>query len=140
MCHLLTLVLFQTKVEQYDLMLRSTVLCWTQKKVSWRTKQLLVPIDFHSKERNAMEVNETINCLITSILQNIIFYVQHERETNKGLELQEGDLYDDGFHFWVNYPFKLILSSGHVFSLAICLSVSFQLLINTFIQNWRSYF
>ncbi len=108
MCHLLTLVLFQTKVEQYDLMLRSTVLCWTQKKVSWRTKQLLVPIDFHSKERNAMEVNETINCLITSILQNIFFYVQHERYTHTGLEWQEGDLYDDGFHFWVNYPFKLI--------------------------------
>ncbi len=49
-------------------------------------KQLLVPIDVHSKERNAMEVNETINCLITSILQNIFFFVQHKRETHTFLE------------------------------------------------------
>ncbi len=29
----------------------------TQKKIFWGTKQLLVPIDFHSRERNTIEVN-----------------------------------------------------------------------------------
>ncbi len=39
--HLLTLMSFQT-----------------QKNIFWRTKQLLVPIDFHSRERNTMEVDQ----------------------------------------------------------------------------------
>ncbi len=33
----------------------------------------------------------TINCLITSILQNIFFYVQHKKETHTGLEWHEGE-------------------------------------------------
>ncbi len=32
----------------------------------------------------------TINCLITSILQNI-FYVQQQKETHAGLEQHEGE-------------------------------------------------
>ncbi len=33
----------------------------------------------------------TINCLITSILQNIFFYDQHKKETYTGLERHEGE-------------------------------------------------
>ncbi len=33
----------------------------------------------------------TINCLITSILQNIFFYDQHKKETHTGLEKHEGE-------------------------------------------------
>jgi len=32
----------------------------------------------------------TINCLITSILQSILFYVQNKKETHTGLERHEG--------------------------------------------------
>ncbi len=32
----------------------------------------------------------TINCLITSILQNIFFYVRHKKDTHTGLEQHEG--------------------------------------------------
>ncbi len=31
----------------------------------------------------------TNNCLIASILQNILFYVQHKKETHTGLEQHE---------------------------------------------------
>jgi len=44
-----------------------------------------------------------VNCLITNILQNILFCVQQKKETHKGLEQNEGE----HFHFSVNYPFKL---------------------------------
>ncbi len=57
----------------------------------WRTKQLLIPIDFRSVERNTMESTETINCLITSIPQNILFYVKHKKETHTSLERHEGE-------------------------------------------------
>ncbi len=33
----------------------------------------------------------TTNCLITSILQNIFFCVQHKKETHGGLGLLEGE-------------------------------------------------
>ncbi len=33
------------------------------------------PIDFHGMAKNTMEVNGTWNCLVTNILQNILFYV-----------------------------------------------------------------
>ncbi len=60
-------------------------LCWTQNKIFWRTKQLLVTTD--SRERNAMEVNG----VIASIFQNIFFCVQHKKETHTGLERPEGE-------------------------------------------------
>ncbi len=41
----------------------------------------------------------TINCLITSILQNI-FYVQHKKETHRGLEWHEGEEMITEFSFW----------------------------------------
>ncbi len=31
------------------------------------------------------------NCLITSFLQNIFFYVQHKKDTDTGLERHEGE-------------------------------------------------
>ncbi len=34
---------------------------------------------------------ETINWLITSLLQNILFYVQHKKEAHTGLERLEGE-------------------------------------------------
>ncbi len=33
----------------------------------------------------------TINCLITNILQNILFYLQQKKETHTGLERHEGE-------------------------------------------------
>ncbi len=33
------------------------------------------PIDFHGMDKNIMKANGTINCLVTNILQNILFYV-----------------------------------------------------------------
>ncbi len=55
----------------------------------------------------------TVNCLITSILQNILFYVQVRNKYRFGTTLRMSD-----FHFWVNshfsqfsflseYPFKM---------------------------------
>ncbi len=49
---------------------------------------------------------ETINCLIASILQNILFCVQQKKETHTGLEWHEQWQY---FYFWVNYLFKKYL-------------------------------
>ncbi len=60
-------------------------------KEFWRTKQLLVPIDFHSREINTMEVNGDHQLFDYSILQNIFFYVQQKRETHTGLEQHEGE-------------------------------------------------
>ncbi len=49
----------------------------------------------------------TNNCLIISILQNILFYIQHKKETHTGLEQHEHEyLMKTYFHFWVNYSFK----------------------------------
>ncbi len=56
----------------------------------WRTKELLVPNDFHSRERNTMEVNGH-QLFDYSILPNIFFYVQHKKETHTGLERLEGE-------------------------------------------------
>ncbi len=33
----------------------------------------------------------TVNCLITSILQNILIYVEHKKESHTGLERHEGE-------------------------------------------------
>ncbi len=53
--------------------------CWTQKKVFWR---MLVATDFHSmKTKTLWKSMATSNCLVSSILQNIIFCLeQHEGE------------------------------------------------------------
>ncbi len=51
-----------------------------------RTEELLVPIDFHSRERKSMG---TINSLITSILQNN--FCSTYKETYTGLEQHEGE-------------------------------------------------
>ncbi len=34
-----------------------------------------VPIDFHCMDKNTMEVNVNRNCLVSNILQNILFSV-----------------------------------------------------------------
>ncbi len=47
----------------------------------------MVPIDFHSSEINTMEVNGDHQL----ILQNILFHVQHKKETHTGLERHEGE-------------------------------------------------
>ncbi len=46
------------------------------KKIFWRmwvTKQMLVHIDFDSREKNTMEVTVNSNCLVFHILQNSIY-------------------------------------------------------------------
>ncbi len=40
------------------------------------------------------------NCLITSIVPNILFCIQQQKESHTGLEQQQH------FHFWVNYSSK----------------------------------
>ncbi len=40
------------------------------------------------------------NCLITSIVPNILFCIQQQKETNTGLEQQQN------LNFWVNYSSK----------------------------------
>ncbi len=50
-------------------------------------EQCILPIDFHSREINTMEVNGE-DCLA---LQNIFFCVQHKKETYTGLERHEGE-------------------------------------------------
>ncbi len=45
--------------------------------IFWRmlvTKQLLVAIDFYSREENNIEAMETSNCMLTKIIQNILFF------------------------------------------------------------------
>ncbi len=51
-------------------------------------KQLLVPIDFHSRERISYGSQWGPS---TSILQNIFFCVHHKKETYTGLEWHEGE-------------------------------------------------
>ncbi len=46
------------------------------------TKQLLVPTDFDSRKKNIWKSVGTSNCLVTHILQNILFCVQH-KNTNE---------------------------------------------------------
>ncbi len=41
----------------------------------WVLSQLLVATDFHSREKNTIEANGTRNCLVTNILQNIVYTV-----------------------------------------------------------------
>ncbi len=53
------------------------------------TKQLLVAIDCHSIIFHSMEVSG--RCLVTNILQNIIFCDQQKKETSTGLEQTEGE-------------------------------------------------
>ncbi len=72
--HLLTIISFLSYVEH-------------EKKDILKNQQLLVPIDYGRLWKSM----GTINCLITSILQNIFFYVQHKKETHTGLERNEGE-------------------------------------------------
>ncbi len=41
-------------------------------------------------EFNKKKKMDASNCLVTNVLQNILFYVQHEKETQTGLEQLEG--------------------------------------------------
>ncbi len=56
----------------------------------WRIKQMLVPIDFHSRERNTIEVNRDHKLFDYQHSSNI-FYVQQQKETRTGLEQHEGE-------------------------------------------------
>ncbi len=47
--------------------------------------------DFHSMEKNTMEVNGYQQLLVTNILQNIFFCVQQNKEIHTGLEQHEGE-------------------------------------------------
>jgi len=50
--------------------------------------------------------------LIINIIQNILFLVQQKKETHKGLEQHKGEymMTEFSFFFWVNYPFKDLLT------------------------------
>ncbi len=48
----------------------------------------------------------TVNCLITSTLQNILIYVQHKKETHTGLERHEGEQMMTTFSFLGTIPLK----------------------------------
>ncbi len=75
----------------------------------------------------------TINCLITSILQNIFFYFQHNKETHTGLE---------NVHFWVNDPFKHwnALNNTNLFTFVIIKVKSQRLLRGTSLQSNTLFF
>ncbi len=80
--------------------------CWTQRKIFWRmwgTEQFWI-IVFSS----TVEVNGAQNSLITNFLQNIFLCVQQNKHIHTGLEIL-GWVNDDEFHFWVNYPFNIVL-------------------------------
>ncbi len=61
------------------------ILCLTEERVNYggifQLNQVFVmePIDFHDMEKNTMKSMGTINCLVTSILQNIFFGVQQRK-------------------------------------------------------------
>jgi len=56
------------------------------------TTLLVDPIGFHSKGKIYYGSQwGPINCLITNILQNILFSVQQKKETHTGLEHLEGE-------------------------------------------------
>ncbi len=63
-------------------------LCWKLKKIFWRTKLSLIPIDIHSMG--------TINCLI-----NI------RKKLKQGLEQHKVSKWQH-LNFWVSYPFKSV--------------------------------
>ncbi len=52
-------------------------------------QQLMLAIDFDSKEKNTMEVNGYRQ--VTNILQNTLYCAQQKKETHTGLEQVEGE-------------------------------------------------
>ncbi len=46
----------------------------------------------------------TVNCLVTNILQNIIFCDEQMKENQR--VKSEGSKWWQDFHFWLNYPFN----------------------------------
>ncbi len=46
----------------------------------------------------------TVNCLVTDILQNILFCVQQEKK--KLIVLEQVSKWEQNIYFWVNYSFK----------------------------------
>ncbi len=58
------------------------------KNVGNRT--VLVPIDFFGNQ----------NCMVTNVLENMLFYVLQRKKMHSGLEQQN-------FHFWVNYAYNI---------------------------------
>ncbi len=59
-----------------------------------------------SQTKMTVKVNG-INCLVTNILQNIIFCSQQNKETQTSLKQHKGELNEDNFHFLVNYAFNV---------------------------------
>ncbi len=55
-------------------------------------KQLTVAIDFCSIFFSILRMSMvTVSCLVTNILQNILFCAQQKRETHTGLEQLKGE-------------------------------------------------
>ncbi len=80
----------------------------TQKKIFWGTKQLLVPIDFHSRERNTIEINggPSTVWLIFFKISSFMFNIR------KKLKQVWNDMrvtkWWQTFTFWVNYSFNMV--------------------------------
>jgi len=55
------------------------------------TEQLMDPTDFHSIFFLLCKSVGSINCLVTDILQNILFCVQQMKEVHTGLKQLEGE-------------------------------------------------
>ncbi len=53
--------------------------------------EMFIFIFCHYHTHPYMEVNATSNCLVTTILQNLLFYVQKRKETHASLEEHEGE-------------------------------------------------
>ncbi len=52
---------------------------------------LTVATDFHCMAKILWKPMATINCLVSNILQSVIFYVQQKKETHTGLEQLESE-------------------------------------------------
>jgi len=60
------------------------------------TRQLMYPIDYHVRKKKKIPWKWMggVNCLVTNILQNILFCVQQKKETRTGLEQHKGEQID----------------------------------------------
>jgi len=70
----------------------------------WSNQFLVLIVSHHSEflfhTREVMGAWLGVNCLITSIVPNILFCIQPQKKSHSSLEQQQN------FHFWVNYSSK----------------------------------
>ncbi len=119
--HLLILMSFQTCMS-FFLMLNTKKLFWRILK----NQRMLVPFDFHSRERNTMEVNGDHHLVITSILQNILFYVQHKEKIIQVWNDMMVRKWWQKKYFWWPIPLTVLKSTVFTYHLLLIWRTFFQ--------------